>query len=55
MTLAYEGLSLESEPGLTLTIYTAEPGSESAERLQILASWAAAEQTAVPHARKPPR
>lgn len=44
MTLAYEGLDMESEPGLTLTIYTAEPGSPSAERMQLLASWAASEE-----------
>ncbi len=43
MTLAYEGMGLEAEPGLTLTIYTAEPGSPSAERMQLLASWAASE------------
>ncbi|WP_067970759.1 helix-turn-helix transcriptional regulator [Nocardiopsis trehalosi] len=43
MTLAYEGLEMEAEPGLTLTIYTAEPGSASAERMQLLASWAAGE------------
>jgi transcriptional regulator with XRE-family HTH domain len=44
MTLAYEGLEMESEPGLTLTIYAAEPGSASAERMQLLASWAASEE-----------
>lgn len=43
MTLAYEGLEMEAEPGLTLTIYAAEPGSPSAERMQLLASWAASE------------
>lgn len=43
MTLAYEGMSLEAEPGLTFTAYTAEPGSRSAERMQLLASWAASE------------
>ena len=31
LTLAYEGLELAAEPGLTLTIYTAEPGSASDE------------------------
>ena len=41
LTLAYEGLEMAAEPGLTLTIYTAEPGSPSAERLQVLGSWAA--------------
>ncbi len=44
LTLAYEGLEMAAEPGLTLTIYSAEPGSASAERLQLLASWAASEQ-----------
>lgn len=43
MTLAYEGLEMEAEPGLTLTIYAAEPGSPSAERMSLLASWAAGE------------
>ncbi|MCF8571538.1 helix-turn-helix transcriptional regulator [Gordonia sp. HY002] len=46
LTLAYEGMQLEAEPGLTLTIYTAEPGSASAERMQLLASWAASEERA---------
>lgn len=41
VTVAYEGMAMESEPGLTLTVYAAEPGSASAERLQLLASWAA--------------
>ncbi len=41
LTLAYEGLEMAAEPGLTLTIYTAEPGSPSAEALALLASWAA--------------
>ena len=41
ITIAYEGLEMAAEPGLTLTIYSAEPGSPSAERLQLLASWAA--------------
>ncbi len=48
LTLAYEGLDLAAEPGLTLTIYTAEPGTASEERLRLLGSWAAsqpAEQT----------
>ncbi len=32
---------MAAEPGLTLTIYTAEPGSPSEEGLRLLASWAA--------------
>lgn len=43
MTLAYEGMGLEAEPGLTFTAYTTEPGSTSAERMRLLASWAASE------------
>ncbi|MEU4150822.1 helix-turn-helix transcriptional regulator [Streptomyces sp. NPDC026659] len=46
LTLAYEGLEMTAEPGLTLTIYTAEPGSPSEESLRLLASWAATAETA---------
>ncbi|WP_342767924.1 helix-turn-helix transcriptional regulator [Cryobacterium soli] len=41
LTLAYEELAITADPGLGMLIYTAEPGSPSAERLQLLASWAA--------------
>ena len=41
LTLAYEEFVITAEPGLVLLVYTAEPGSPSAERLQLLASWAA--------------
>ncbi|MET7959613.1 helix-turn-helix transcriptional regulator [Micromonospora zamorensis] len=44
LTLAYEGLEMAAEPGLTLTIYTAEPGSPSADALRLLASWAASQE-----------
>jgi transcriptional regulator with XRE-family HTH domain len=43
LTLAYEGLEMAAEPGLTFTIYTAEPGSGSDEAMRLLASWAASE------------
>ncbi|MFB4304416.1 helix-turn-helix transcriptional regulator [Actinomadura sp. NTSP31] len=50
LTLAYEGLEMAAEPGLTLTIYTAEPESPSDEGLRLLASWAATPQTSpTPH------
>jgi transcriptional regulator with XRE-family HTH domain len=44
LTLAFEGLEMTAEPGLTLTVYTAEPGSPSEERLRLLASLAATEE-----------
>ncbi|WP_454778019.1 helix-turn-helix transcriptional regulator [Georgenia muralis] len=46
LTLAYEELAITAEPGLVLLVYTAEPGSPSAERLHLLASWAASAATA---------
>ncbi|MFB7584107.1 helix-turn-helix transcriptional regulator [Streptomyces hydrogenans] len=48
LTLAYQGLEMAAEPGLTLTIYTAEPASPSEEGLRLLASWAATPQPAEP-------
>lgn len=44
VTLAYEALELVAEPGLTLTVYTAEPGSPSEQALRLLASWAATQE-----------
>ncbi len=41
LTLAYEELIITADPGCVLMIYTAEPGTPSAERLRLLASWAA--------------
>lgn len=41
LTLAYEELAITAEPGQVLMVYTAEPGSPSAERLRLLASWSA--------------
>lgn len=41
LTLAYEEFAITAEPGHVLLVYTAEPGSPSAERLRLLASWAA--------------
>lgn len=41
LTLAYEELAITAEPGQVLLVYTAEPGSPSADRLRLLASWAA--------------
>jgi hypothetical protein len=34
-------MELAADPGLAITIYTAEPNSKSAEALSLLGSWAA--------------
>jgi transcriptional regulator with XRE-family HTH domain len=39
LDLAYESMDMLSEPGLTLTIYAAEPASRTADALALLASW----------------
>ncbi|GAA0462872.1 hypothetical protein Ade02nite_29490 [Paractinoplanes deccanensis] len=36
LELSYQSLDLRDAPGLTMTVYTAEPGSLSAERLAML-------------------
>jgi transcriptional regulator with XRE-family HTH domain len=41
LELSYEGMELAADDGLTLHVYTAEPGSRSAEALRLLGSWAA--------------
>jgi transcriptional regulator with XRE-family HTH domain len=40
LDLSYEALELPSDPGLTLFIYAAVPGSGSQQALDLLASWA---------------
>lgn len=47
LILAYEELAITADPGSVLMIYTAEPGSSSAESLRLLASWAASNRPAV--------
>ncbi len=39
LDLAYESMDMISDPGLTLTLYAAEPGSATAHALDLLASW----------------
>jgi transcriptional regulator with XRE-family HTH domain len=48
LVLAYEELAITAEPGLVLLVYTAEPGSPSAERLRLLASLAADHSSVAP-------
>jgi hypothetical protein len=46
LELSYNRLEVSADPGLTLVVYTAEPGSHSAEQFSLLASWVATEPTA---------
>jgi hypothetical protein len=39
--LSFEALALPADPGLSLVVYGAEPGSPSEDGLRLLASWAA--------------
>ncbi|HEX4814594.1 MAG TPA: helix-turn-helix transcriptional regulator [Nonomuraea sp.] len=48
LTLAYESMDLRAEPDLSMTIYTAEPGSPSEDALRLLASWAATREHTAP-------
>jgi len=44
LELSFNRLDVMADPGLTIVAYTAEPGSRSAEALQLLASWGATEE-----------
>ena len=41
LTVNFETMELVADPGLTIFIYTTEPGSKSAQALDLLASWTA--------------
>jgi transcription regulator MmyB-like protein len=44
LALTYNRMELTADPGQMLMIWTAEPGSKSAEALGLLGSWAATPQ-----------
>lgn len=44
LDLMFEAMALEADEGLTLTAYTAEPGTSSYDGLKLLASWAATDR-----------
>jgi transcriptional regulator with XRE-family HTH domain len=44
LDLAYNVFELPGEPGLFIGTYTADPGTDSADKLTLLTSWAAAEE-----------
>ena len=48
LELTFETMGLVADAGLMLFVYTAEPGSKSAEALDLLASWAATLDQAEP-------
>ncbi|MER5847732.1 helix-turn-helix transcriptional regulator [Streptomyces sp. NPDC002012] len=45
LTLDFNAMELPAQPGMTLTAYTAAPGTPDHDALQLLASWAATENT----------
>ena len=48
LKLNFEAMELVADPGLTMFVYSAEPGSKTEQGLNLLASWTAtAEETAV--------
>jgi transcriptional regulator with XRE-family HTH domain len=49
LELTYESFELPADPGVSLSTYTAEPGSASADALKLLASWAASTDLPSPH------
>lgn len=52
LTLIYEDLDVAADPGQTILVFTAEPGSESEEGLRRLAEWASGHDPTDP--RDPP-
>ena len=49
LTLHYDGLDLVGQAGVQLTVLTAEPGSDDAQSLQLLAAWSASNQEPAKH------
>jgi transcriptional regulator with XRE-family HTH domain len=52
LELVYETLALAGEPGLTMYVNAAEPGSPSADALRLLAAWSIPAQSPTPHQQK---
>jgi len=48
LELEYEVMELTADSGLRLAVFTAEPGSRSAEALELLASWTATPKVGAP-------
>ena len=50
LNLTFESMELVADPGLTMFVYTAEPGSKSEQALNLLASWTATPDEEIAHA-----
>jgi hypothetical protein len=50
VNLTFEAMELAADPGLTMFVYTAEPGSKSEQALNLLASWTATPDQETTHA-----
>jgi transcriptional regulator with XRE-family HTH domain len=50
--LSFEAMDLPADPGLSLVVYNAEPGTSTDDGLRLLASWAATQDDAAPAAGK---
>ena len=50
LNLTFEAMQLVADPGLTMFVYTAEPGSKSEQALNLLASWTATPDEEEAHA-----
>jgi transcriptional regulator with XRE-family HTH domain len=44
LDMSYEAMELPGEPGLQMNVYTADPGTATADGLRLLASWAATQE-----------
>jgi hypothetical protein len=54
LDLRYDLLGPAAEPGLTMIVYTAEPGTTSHDNLTLLASWAVSQDNTHPQAAPSP-
>jgi transcriptional regulator with XRE-family HTH domain len=50
LKLGFEAMPLPADPGLTLTAYSAEPGTPAQDALRLLASWSATAEASVSEA-----
>lgn len=53
LNLSFDALDVPGEPGCTLTVYSAGPGTPDGDNLALLASWAATQATSTEHAGDP--